>query len=51
MIEILKAMEKPPKNIIHINNTNPIIDEDSPQRKHLNASGIEVSYDNMEIEL
>jgi pyrroloquinoline quinone biosynthesis protein B len=37
--------------LIHINNTNPILDEQSPQRYILNAHGIEVAYDGMEIEL
>jgi pyrroloquinoline quinone biosynthesis protein B len=44
-------LEKPRKILIHINNTNPILDEDSEQRKILNAEGIEVSYDGMEIDL
>ena len=39
------------KVLIHINNTNPILDEDSPQRANLNAHGIEVAFDGMEIEL
>ena len=39
------------KVLIHINNTNPILDEDSPQRQELTRHGIEVSYDGMEIEL
>ncbi|AWI76325.1 pyrroloquinoline quinone biosynthesis protein PqqB [Parazoarcus communis] len=39
------------KVLIHINNTNPILDEDSPQRASLNAHGIEVAFDGMEIEL
>lgn len=39
------------KVLIHINNTNPILDEQSPQRQILNAHGIEVAYDGMEIEL
>ncbi len=37
------------KVLIHINNTNPILDEDSPQRAELARHGIEVSYDGMEI--
>jgi pyrroloquinoline quinone biosynthesis protein B len=49
MIEILNEMEKPRKILIHINNTNPILNEDSEQRKILDASGIEVSCDNMEV--
>jgi pyrroloquinoline quinone biosynthesis protein B len=51
MIEFLDRLEKPRKILIHINNTNPILDEDSEQRKILNAEGIEVSYDGMEIDL
>jgi pyrroloquinoline quinone biosynthesis protein B len=39
------------KILIHINNTNPILDEGSPQRRELTAHGIEVAYDGMEIEL
>jgi pyrroloquinoline quinone biosynthesis protein B len=39
------------KILIHINNTNPILDEDSPERAQLEAVGIEVAYDGMEIEL
>ncbi len=37
------------KVLIHINNTNPILDEDSPERAQLAAHGIEVAYDGMEI--
>jgi len=39
------------KVLIHINNTNPILDEFSPQRDELRSHGIEVSFDGMEIEL
>ena len=39
------------KVLIHINNTNPILDEDSAQRQELTRRGIEVAYDGMEIEL
>jgi pyrroloquinoline quinone biosynthesis protein B len=39
------------KVLIHINNTNPILDEQSTQRQILNAHGIEVAYDGMEIDL
>ncbi|HNC62927.1 MAG TPA: pyrroloquinoline quinone biosynthesis protein B, partial [Rhodocyclaceae bacterium] len=37
--------------LIHINNTNPILDEDSPQRAELTRHGIEVSFDTMELTL
>ena len=39
------------KVLIHINNTNPILDEDSRERAELAAHGIEVAYDGMEIAL
>lgn len=39
------------KILIHINNTNPILDDSSPQRQILTAHGIEVAFDGMEIEL
>jgi pyrroloquinoline quinone biosynthesis protein B len=37
--------------LVHINNTNPILDEDSPQRASLAQAGIEVCEDGMEIAL
>ncbi len=39
------------KVLIHINNTNPILQEDSPQRARLDEAGIEVAYDGMDIHL
>lgn len=43
MMETLKSLRKPRKILIHINNTNPILDEDSAQRGLLRAAGIEVA--------
>jgi pyrroloquinoline quinone biosynthesis protein B len=51
MMDVLRPMSKPRKILIHINNTNPILDEASEQRKLLEQEGIEVSYDGMDIEL
>jgi pyrroloquinoline quinone biosynthesis protein B len=34
-----------------VNNTNPILDEDSPERAELVRRGIEVASDGLEIEL
>lgn len=51
IINTLNALTKPRKILIHINNTNPILNEDSPQRRVLDSAGIEVAYDGMEIEL
>ena len=39
------------KILIHINNTNPILDESSPERAELQRRGIEVACDGMEIVL
>lgn len=39
------------KVLIHINNTNPILDEDSEPRAELKRRGVEVAFDGMEIEL
>ena len=36
--------------LIHINNTNPILDPDSPERATVTAAGVEVAYDGMEIQ-
>jgi len=52
MIEWLgKLPARTRKLLIHINNTNPILDEDSAERAALQAAGIEVSEDGMEIRL
>lgn len=52
MIEILSRLPAQTRKIlIHINNTNPILDEDSPERHQLREAGIEVAYDGMEIVL
>ena len=52
MIEWLDRLPATTRKIlIHINNTNPILNEDSPERAELTRHGIEVSYDGMEIEL
>ena len=51
MLAFLDTLDKPRKVLIHINNTNPILDEDSPERAEVLARGIEVSYDGMSIEL
>jgi pyrroloquinoline quinone biosynthesis protein B len=37
------------KILIHVNNTNPILDEDSAERAELGRRGVEVAWDGMEI--
>ncbi|WXL27444.1 pyrroloquinoline quinone biosynthesis protein PqqB [Ectopseudomonas mendocina] len=51
MIEVLEGLPAEQKILIHINNTNPILDLDSAERAELNARGIEVAWDGMSIEL
>ncbi len=52
---MLEWLDKLPKGtrkvLIHINNTNPILDENSAQRAELTARGIEVAFDGMELVL
>lgn len=50
MIETMNRFSKPRKILIHINNTNPILNEDSPERAELAHHHIEVAYDGMELE-
>jgi pyrroloquinoline quinone biosynthesis protein B len=35
----------------HLNNTNPILDEDSAERRTVNAAGFEIARDGMELDL
>ncbi|MGG2396038.1 pyrroloquinoline quinone biosynthesis protein PqqB [Pseudomonas sp. SH1-B] len=51
MIEVLDGLPSARKVLIHINNTNPILDLDSPERAELDARGIEVAFDGMSIVL
>jgi pyrroloquinoline quinone biosynthesis protein B len=51
MLGVLNAIPDARKILIHINNTNPILDEDSIERKTLEDAGIEVAWDGMEIDL
>jgi pyrroloquinoline quinone biosynthesis protein B len=37
--------------LIHINNTNPILDEDSPEHAQVLAAGIEIAQDGMDFQL
>ena len=52
MLEWLAKLPRATRRIlIHVNNTNPILDEDSPQRAALERAGVEVAWDGMEIGL
>jgi pyrroloquinoline quinone biosynthesis protein B len=47
----LASLRRPRRMFIHINNTNPILDEDSPEHRTVRDAGWEVAVDGMEIEL
>jgi len=47
----LASLERPRKALVHINNTNPILLEDSPEREAVLRAGVEVAYDGLEFEL
>ena len=51
MMALLASLPAKRKILIHINNTNPILNEQSPQRQALTQQGIEVSWDGMAITL
>jgi len=47
----LERLERPRKVLVHINNTNPILLEDSAEREAVRGAGVEVAYDGLEIAL
>lgn len=51
MIEHLRRYPDARRILIHINNTNPILDPGSMEREQLGEEGIEVAHDGMVIEL
>jgi pyrroloquinoline quinone biosynthesis protein B len=44
-------LKRPRKIYIHVNNTNPILDEDSPEYQHVRQAGWEIAQDGAEFEL
>jgi len=50
-LELLAGLRRPRKVLVHINNTNPILLEDSPERAEVVSAGVEVAYDGLEVEL
>lgn len=50
-LEMLAGLERPRKILVHINNTNPILLEDSPERAEVVRAGVEVAYDGLEVVL
>lgn len=50
MLEVLREI-RGRKILTHINNTNPILNEESEERRLVEAEGVEVAYDGMHFEL
>ncbi len=50
-LEQLAKLRRPRKVYIHVNNTNPILDEDSPEYHRVCDAGCEVARDGMEFDL
>jgi pyrroloquinoline quinone biosynthesis protein B len=51
LLEEFHAAEGNRKILIHINNTNPILDEESPENREARDAGWEIAYDGMQVEL
>jgi len=50
-LQSFAALERPRVVLVHINNTNPILLEVSPERDAVLAAGVEIARDGLEIEL
>ena len=50
-LEWLRTLEVPRKIYTHINNTNPILQKSSRERRAIRQAGVEISHDGMEIRL
>jgi pyrroloquinoline quinone biosynthesis protein B len=50
-LELFAALKRPRKILIHINNTNPILDESSPEHQRMLAQSWELAFDGMELEV
>lgn len=51
MLDQLRPFSRQRRILIHINNTNPILDQDSAERAVVEREGIEVAYDGLEFSL
>ncbi len=50
-LEVLRGLSVRRKVLIHLNNTNPLLRDDAPERAVLAAAGVEVAEDGLEITL
>jgi len=50
-LETLARLKRPRKIFMHINNTNPVLDEESPEHRAVIDAGWELAFDGMEFDL
>ncbi len=50
-LQKLSGLQRPRKIFIHVNNTNPILDEDSAEYRQVREAGWEVAHDGLEFAL
>ena len=50
-LQKLKSLQRPRKIFLHINNTNPMLDESSPEYREVRAAGWEVAEDGWHFDL
>ena len=50
-LDLLRKLPARHKIYIHVNNTNPVLPPDSPERAAVAAAGIVVGYDGLEFEI
>jgi pyrroloquinoline quinone biosynthesis protein B len=50
-LEALARLERPRVILVHINNTNPVLLERSPEREAVVRAGVEVGFDGLEAQL
>jgi pyrroloquinoline quinone biosynthesis protein B len=50
-LEAFALLERPRVILVHVNNTNPVLLERSPERDAVLRAGAEVAYDGLEVEL
>jgi len=51
LLQELEALKSARRVLIHVNNTNPILDENSSEHRQVLRAGWEIAYDGMEFEL
>jgi pyrroloquinoline quinone biosynthesis protein B len=50
-LQKLKALRRPRKIFVHVNNTNPMLDESSPEHREVRAAGWEIAEDGWHFDL